>query len=158
MIIQTGLRPKLIPHSSTYWRTIPKRIISIQLKMKFKNLFLFDKEQISSSQFVLRFIIGVCLTPVFGSGLWVLAAAGYKRAGTLNWKNVPKILSALFIPIFGLEKSNNIFFEIDEISHFYDITDISVIGSVFFLILLLSRDKNKKPPKLHDEDRKDRNT
>lgn len=64
-----------------------------------KKYFLFDNEPITGMQYWIRVLLGTLSILLLGIGLWILAATGYKRAGTFNWIKELRVLSAIFIPI-----------------------------------------------------------
>jgi hypothetical protein len=66
-----------------------------------KKYFLFDDEQISGSSYIQRVLVGSFLMFLL-VGFWVLAATGYKRAGTFGWKKEYRIIAAILIPVVAV--------------------------------------------------------
>lgn len=106
-----------------------------------KKYFQFDNEPITGTNYWMRVLIGTPLCALL-VGFWVLAATGYKRAGTFGWPKEFRVLSAIFIPIVGvlniLAKSKAYSTEATD-----NLQIIGAVGLIFHLVLLL-KDGNKK--------------
>ena len=63
-----------------------------------KKYFLFDDEPINGTSYLLRIFGGTFLIIIF-VGFWMLAATGYKRAGTFGWSKQLRIFCSVAIPI-----------------------------------------------------------
>lgn len=66
-----------------------------------KKYFLFDDEQISGSSYIQRVLVGSFLMFLL-VGFWILAATGYKRAGTFGWKKEYRIIAAILVPVLAI--------------------------------------------------------
>lgn len=69
-----------------------------------KKYFLFDDEPISGGSYVQRMLIQTFLMFVL-IGFWLLAATGYKRAGTFGWRKEYRIIAAILIPILAISNA-----------------------------------------------------
>lgn len=110
-----------------------------------KKYFLFDNEPITGWNYWMRILIGTLTIVLFGIGLWVLAATGYKRAGTFNWNKELRVLSAIFIPFNGVINilSRDSYYQ-DLPFSFLDV--IVLVGAIFHLVLLF---KNGNKQRIH---------
>lgn len=105
-----------------------------------KKYFSFDNEPITGNNYLIRVILGTIAIALFGSGLWVLAATGYKRAGAFQWRKELRVLAAIFIPIVGI---SNILSNSDYEVTFNMFDYLSIIGVIIHLILLF-KNGNKR--------------
>jgi hypothetical protein len=107
-----------------------------------KKYFLFDDEILSGNNYLIRVILGTLAIALFGLGLWVLAASGYKRAGAFGWKRELRVTSAILIPIVGV---SNLLSKSDYVNTDLNIFDVvSVIGLIFHLILLFKNGNRQR--------------
>ena len=100
-----------------------------------KKYFLFDDEPITGNNYWRRVLLQTMAIALFGLGLWLLAATGYKRAGTFGWKKEFRILSAIFIPITGIANllSRDAGYS-DSPINLFDI--VAIVGALFHAVLL----------------------
>lgn len=107
-----------------------------------KKYFLFDDEPITGNDYWRRVLLQSIAIVLFGLGLWLLAATGYKRAGTFGWKKEFRIISAIFIPIIGIANllSRDVGYSDSPINLF----DIVAVVGVFFHLVLLFKNGNKQ--------------
>jgi hypothetical protein len=98
-----------------------------------KKYFSFDNEPITGTAYLIRVFLGTIAIALFGLGLWVLAATGYKRAGAFQWRKELRIIAAIFIPIVGI---SNILSKSDYVVTFNVFDYLSILGILIHLILL----------------------
>jgi hypothetical protein len=110
-----------------------------------KKYFLFDDEPISGTNYVRRIMVGSVLMLLL-IGFWILAATGYKRAGTFGWKKEYRIIAAILIPILGI--GNTLAKGKGYNDSPFNLFDIFVLLAVCFHTVMLFKNGNKNSREL----------
>lgn len=110
-----------------------------------KKYFQFDDEPISGTNYVLRIMVGTALIALL-IGFWILAATGFKRAGTFGWKKEYRIIAAILIPILGI---GNILAKSKGYNDSpFNLFDIFAFLSLCFHMVMLFKNGNKNSREL----------
>ena len=110
-----------------------------------KKYFLFDDEPISGTNYVRRIMVGSVLMLLL-IGFWILAATGYKRAGTFGWKKEYRIIAAILIPILGI--GNTLAKSKGYNDSPLNLFDIFALLAVCFHMVMLFKNGNKNSKQL----------